>query len=389
MNKSAHSFLLKLMLFIAPFALALAAETFVFPIDAFSFRSWEALSVSGNKWINQFFAGMPFYPSRRLERQETGDLGHHTIYAEVKHVVWETDPWGFRNGSDAGGIYDVVIVGDSFTVGTGLSNEGMLSTQLEQSTGLRTYAYAPSTVKELLDEERFRTRPRPTVVFQFLEKELLFKIMWLEEVLPVDAADATDARRTPGAVGQAWYAALTVLDRYCKGAMLLSTRARLRDRVSSAVHEALGRKYVKAPEATVGEDGKTLFLLGSEANQVLAQNIIDRATARIVEFDRAVRQSGYDFVVLATPNKENIYYDLVPGSRRPDFLDQVVAGARREGVDLVDLQPAFRTAREAGVALYHRDDTHWTAEGAGIAARALGEHLLEKPPDASEVLSGR
>lgn len=387
MNREAHSFLLKLILFVSPFALALVAEVAVFPIDAFAFRSWEALAVSTNQWTNQFFAGMPFYPSRKLEKQETGDLGHHTVYATAKHVAWETDAWGFRNGLNAGGKYDVVIVGDSFTAGSALSQDGMLSAQLEQSTDLRTYAYAPSTVKALLAERRFRTRPRPTVVFQFLERELLFRILWLKEVVPLEAADATDADEEAGTVERAWYSTLTALDRYCKGMMLLWARARLNDSVSGLVYEAIGREYVKQPAATIAEDGETLFLLGSEANLALPQNLIDRATARIVEFDRATRLSGYDFVVLATPNKENIYYDLLPDSRRPDFLDRVVTGARREGVDVVDLQPAFRSARKAGVQLYHQDDTHWTAEGAGIAARALGERLLQKRLNVSQVAS--
>lgn len=74
MNKSGPSFLIKLTIFLCPFALGLLAEITLFPLDAFSFRVWEAVSVSKSPWIQQFLPAMPFYPETHIEKTEFGDL---------------------------------------------------------------------------------------------------------------------------------------------------------------------------------------------------------------------------------------------------------------------------------------------------------------------------
>ena len=391
MHPNGKTFLLKVALFLAPFALVLGAEVALFPLDAFAFRVWEAVAVSDNPWIRQFVPGMPFYPGRRIEKTETGDLGHHTRYAQPKHVVWEIDPWGFRNRPTGGEPYDLVVVGDSFTVGSALTQADTLTEALHRTAGVRAYAYAPGRLKSFLGETRFRSDPRPTVVFQFLERELITSIPRLDEVRPVEmtkdrARGPNRQEQVPGALSRAWTTAVGALDRYCKGALLLSTRARLQTAVKAAVYAATGVE--SAPDkpalgAVVGADDRMLFLLGPGANRPIRQAVLDEGLRRLVEFDRAVRQSGFRFVVLPIPNKENIYYDLLPEPRRPDFLDQVVAGARNAGIEIVDLQPDFRAARAEGALLYHLDDTHWTAAGVRIGARALARALTREPNQVS------
>lgn len=386
MQKNGKTFLLKLALFLAPFALVLLAEITLLPLDAFAFRSWEAVAMSRNPWIQQFAPTMPFYPETRLEKTETGDLGHHTIFAREKKVVWEVDSWGFRNGLDAAGPYDVVIVGDSFTAGSGLSQKQTLASSLERLSGLRAYAYAPGEVDDFLAERRFRTRPRPVVVYQFFERDIVFHLPRLDEAHPVRVEEAAPDGDVPGALGRAWDAAVVALDRYCKGAMLLSSRARFRERVAEAVHRAVGVEYVRdtpAQGAVVGKDGRMLFLLGGAANAPIPDYFFDASLATLHELDHAVRESGFRLILLPVPNKENIYYDLTSNPKRPEVLDKLIARLRSDGIEVVDLQPAFREARDRGVPMFHLDDTHWTAEAAALAARELGEHILEGPQQLS------
>ncbi len=381
MEKTGKTFLLRLTAFLLPFATALLIEVTFFPLDAFTFRVWEGVAVSDNPWINQFVPGMPFYPDKRIEKTETGDLGHHTRFARPKNVLWQTDPWGFRNSVRAGGSHDVVVVGDSFAAGSALTQGDTIAAALERQTGLRTYAYAPGLLEAFLKEERFRVEPRPVVVFQFFERELFFSIPRQDDVRPIKSDFVHRDDHRPGPLVQMWTSAVVALDRYCKGTLLRSARARVREAFVAGIYDAVGAEFGGRPAlgAIVGSDDQTLFLLVPAANLPFPRVYVDRSVARLVEFDRAIRESGFRSILLAAPNKENIHYDLLVEPRRPAFLDQVVAGVRGAGIEVVDLQPAYRAAKENGLQVYHFDDTHWTAEGVRIAADALSKVLPNQP----------
>src|SRR4051794_35854432 len=86
------------------------------PPNLFSFRAWEALT----PFTPGVFSG-PFYPSQKIHLTEYGDLGVGTGYAVPKNVIFATDGYGYRYNHEPRDRYDVVIVGDSFTVGSSLS----------------------------------------------------------------------------------------------------------------------------------------------------------------------------------------------------------------------------------------------------------------------------
>lgn len=244
---------------------------------------------------------------------------------------------------------------------------------------MRSYGYAPARLDQFLAEERFRTDPRPVVVYELVERGFVWVIPYVEDVRPVDSGAVATGDRAPGAAVQAWRAAVIRLDRFCKGALLLSKRTWLRGAVAESVHAAVGVPYIRDKPAqrgaVIGKDGETLFLVGRLANRKISAETVDRAVERLKEFDRAVRESGFRFVVLPVPNKENIYHDLIEGANRPEFLNQLLAQARAAGIETVDVQPAFREAKERGAMLYHLDDTHWNAEGVRVAASVLAKAL--------------
>lgn len=76
--------------------------------------------------------------------------------------------------------------------------------------------------------------------------------------------------------------------------------------------------------------------------------------------------------LLETRNEDPSRWDSqAPGSR-------LLASARQSGIPLLDLQPLLQDeARTAGERLYFRLDSHWTAAGHRVVARALFDHLME------------
>ena len=78
------------------------------------------------------------------------------------------------------------------------------------------------------------------------------------------------------------------------------------------------------------------------------------------------------------PNKENIYYQLLPSKKKPVSLTELVDKVRSAGVEAIDLQPAFRQAYEQdGEEMYLSDDTHWNAHAVAIATDQIANYLAK------------
>ena len=154
------TFLPKLALFALPLILAVMVELFVLPLDFFTFRVWEALSVQGSS-----IQTGQFYPSRQLHKpDETGWLARHTPFAVSRDVRWVTDKYGYRK-ANTDEIPRVVVIGDSFVAGDALSHEELLSEVLEAKLGVCVYPLAPANIKTYLNDPRFIDHPPDVLVF--------------------------------------------------------------------------------------------------------------------------------------------------------------------------------------------------------------------------------
>jgi hypothetical protein len=386
MQPATRTFFLKGALFATPILLALGLEIFALPIDAFTFRCWEALAREEGPWKSKWVPAAPFYPGIRIEKIETGDLGHNTEFAVAKPVVWETDDWGYRKSPSEQGPHDAVIVGDSFTAGASLTQSDTIYEVFELITGWRTYPYAPGRMSDLLADRRFHDAPPRVVVLQVVESFAVW-ILAKEEKDP-GAIEPAPRLRDWGleAPARAYEQVADELDRITKLIMLQWSRARIRDAGRRLTHELLtGRAPGRQPRlGVVGNDGKTLFHLGRAEYMPRPPQLVEAAVARVALFRETWEARGVRFLVLAIPSKENIYEELLGGAPKPTFQDEFVAKLRAAEVECIDLQKAFREARAKGKTLYHRDDSHWTPLGARIAAEQLA-HAITEPERRTQV----
>ncbi len=102
----------------------------------------------------------------------------------------------------------------------------------------------------------------------------------------------------------------------------------------------------------------------------------DRAAAR----QRWVEaRTGGRYLFLLAPDKHGVVSDRVPAAWRDArggrLADRILAAMRARGVRVVDPRAALRRARAAGVPTYYRTDSHWTDQGAAVAATELFEEL--------------
>lgn len=99
----------------------------------------------------------------------------------------------------------------------------------------------------------------------------------------------------------------------------------------------------------------------------------------IREMRRVAQQGGAEFLLLIIPDQQQIERDVrVAGAAHylRDVPLRLRAFAREEGIEILDLEPVLRAARERDTApYYHRFDRHWNARGHRRAGEALREKL--------------
>jgi hypothetical protein len=352
-------FVLRTLLFLSPFLAALLLELFVFPIDAFTFRAWEALSVHT---LTRQFPG-PFYPNHTLEKREEGDLGHGTRFAKARRVRWVTDAHGFRFDPSLGDNIDGVIIGDSFVVGSGLDQMETLSEALGRKRGGRFYPYTADK-KEFLNDPRFTT-PFPPVVVLALSEIYISG----EDALgaqPVIASPASKRGALP-------LPAAELIDRASKMNMLRWLQACVKRALNRAATEWLLRKPYANENAKVGADGAMLF---HRMELLPAEISVERVNAflgDVAAFSAAVRERGGVFVFMPIPKKSTVYYALA-GVAPTDFISRIAAVLNQGGVPTVDLLKPYMAAQTK---IYQDDDTHWNKDGVELAAEELNKKINE------------
>lgn len=128
-------------LLLLPFALLIALELFVLPLDTFTFRIWEAALASPYRYPG------PFHPNLEVTKSsEFGDfyrLGDPTRVGS-KPVKWYTDNFGWRNRPEveSKAKYDIVVLGDSNVVGTFLDQRDTIAEALSRRGNLTAYSYS-------------------------------------------------------------------------------------------------------------------------------------------------------------------------------------------------------------------------------------------------------
>jgi hypothetical protein len=109
----------------------------------------------------------------------------------------------------------------------------------------------------------------------------------------------------------------------------------------------------------------------------------DSVVRAIVRFRNQLKGRGIELLVLPVPGKPSVYPEMLGGTawgKGKDFRSptlSLIGKLRREGIEVVDLFTVFHEIRKEVPAadLYLARDTHWTPEGAKLAAKAVAQRL--------------
>jgi hypothetical protein len=109
------------------------------------------------------------------------------------------------------------------------------------------------------------------------------------------------------------------------------------------------------------------------------------------DYERLAAQHGIQPIVVFVPTKMEVYGSQYLENSNKQFVDKIKKQLQFENnshdaflhlmqdtrLRLVDLLPVFRQQARAGKLLYYPFDTHWNIEGRRIAAKAIGDSLVE------------
>ena len=346
----------RLALLCLPLALLYALEILL-PWDTFAFRTWEAVAVSRRLYdliglrhlripARTTLPG-PWVPSITFRKVETGDLGHHTPFAIPREVVWQTDEDGFRTTPDKTRPR-LVIVGDSETVGSGLSQEETLAEVLRREHGISAYPFAPADLQAYLSYPRWNEEPPPYVVYEHIER-------YAREGLAPPNANAPPIHRK--------------FDNH-----LLQEVEIALNRVQRLVSIEYLQALVNGRKPPIERQG-ILFLQGEDSGPEPQPQQIETMVKSLQAYAAILRNRGTQLAILVVPDKENTYADLLPGAPGRSFMSQYRCELRKADLVWIELETDFVAAREQGQAPLQKDDTHWSAHGVRLAAHNVAQWI--------------
>ncbi|TMH00657.1 MAG: hypothetical protein E6H67_18925, partial [Betaproteobacteria bacterium] len=131
-----------------------------------------------------------------------------------------------------------------------------------------------------------------------------------------------------------------------------------------------------SPKALVGQNGYLFYAAEQSVDyfravKPFAARELVQWRAELEKRRAWLAERGIRYLVVVAPSKETIYPEFMPPALRPvrpeTRLDQLLKElAAHSSVDVVDLRPALRRAKETQ-RVYHQTDTHWNDAGAMIA----------------------
>lgn len=342
-----RKFLIKFLLFVSiPTIVYCIAEMIASP-TLFSFRHWEGLN---------FYSKIPtrygMYPNIASSINAAGDLCHHTKNAINKEEFWKTDKFGFRNDSFIEDP-DVVIIGDSFIAGCGLSQQEILSNKIKEKTkdGLKIYNMAScnfSDFDEYLNEGLIK-KPK-LIIFSRVERivpEPIVKVSKLKTKFR-DLFEIANAN--------------VYIDKALKRSSFVWLKAR--------IHGATGN-------GIPGIGIPKMFFMNEKDYQKHKPEDAVIAVEIINSYKKYCDSIGIKFLYLPMPDKETVYYDMVPYSKQPDYLFKVDWLLQNKNVPTVNTLKIYNEFRKSNnTLLYRLDDSHWTPAAIDLVSDEIVKKIL-------------
>lgn len=293
---------------------------------------------------------------------------------EGRHIVFKTDSFGFRNSEEIPDheAYDLIVLGDSFGVGNGTTQESTWVALLQRRYGLRTYnlsmAGSPwqSYVHLATEITRLQVHERSIVLLTLFSGNDLDEYYYHRDVELSDLPWNGIAARLGARIAT------------------FTRRSPIRQMVSGLLHRNRSIADVLVMDFL---DGRKMLLFQPHATRMNRTEAMirnhpnyDRLLDAIRRIKRIAAEHNSTVVILLLPSKEEVYEWVLDGSppwttdtRPSGFATAVGNFCRQSNLSCFDLEPSLVEAseeefKESGELIYWTDDTHWNEKGHSIVA---------------------
>jgi hypothetical protein len=344
-------------------------------IDRLSFRAWEPLTAYRPP-------GAAFEPDRHFERERSyGDLAAISNLPELREYRPErftTDDLGFRNRPDpAGRPPAAIMVGDSFVVGSGVTDDDTVTSRLGALSGCRVYNAGgvephPDRILDLAGRVGLAGN---LVIHQYAE-DYEMPAVPTERRRFTQRALAWMSLRVGGVTGRVrGLLTASPLEILCERGLKRLENGRI-----------LPNRYVDRVVSGKLVNGDPILFLSYFVGKFQAPR--EAPTAYWTWLQRELRKGGLDLVVVIVPSKYRVYRPFLaepppsPAAAADDYTDRVRDELRLAGIPVIDLTPALSAAAARDLQenryLYWRDDIHWNPRGTDMAAAAIRDGLGDR-----------
>ncbi len=299
-------------------------------------------------------------------------MSGNPIYHQKREIVFLTDKHGFRNSPSPEKKFTVIALGDSYTMGSGTTQDKIWPERLKSEHKIATYnlALPGSPWHQFLDLsieiDRIPLDFSPTLVWTIFGGNDLD-----------DRYGPLELKEIPW--NNTWKSAFVSYSSFRKRSPIAQICDRLFSSSSSASQKVIISDFT--------EQEKILFYLPyiERAERTFPQCQEHPDYLSLIKTIQAAKKltqkHGIDLLIVNVPYKSEVYSHLLPQRKfSPGFAQALQEITQKEKISFLDLTPIFqKKAQEAYKkdknCLWWRDDTHWNEKGHEVALEAIVESL--------------
>jgi hypothetical protein len=343
------------------------------PIDPLTFRGWEAL-------LRYRAPGASFEPNRRYSNARSyGDLaafGNLPGLRQYRSEIFTTDALGFRNLPHVRDEeISAILAGDSFVVGSGVSDDETLSSRLSERGGCVVYNAGTDQGAVVPDEivtvaQRLHMRGN-LVIRVYTESSEVPAVPTRRKKLLKELVTKL-VERTPAA-------ARSLVGRL-RGYFTVSPLQILSGRALKALADdrILPNRYAGYVTRATLYNGDPMLFRASAVDTFYRRREV--ATDYWLWLRDELQKAHLDLWVVIVPSKYRVYRPFLVDHRPAEpgpgtYLDRLERALRVAGIPVLNLTTFLsdEAARhlKRGEYLYWLDDIHWNARGIALTAAAI------------------
>ena len=339
-------FIIKLGLFISIPIISWGIIEALLPVTFFTFRHFEAVS---------FKTSVPhrntMYPNLISSMNAVGDMCHHSKNAVLKKEFWQTDKLGYRNDKFIKNA-DILFIGDSFIEGSSLSQDEIISNRVHSNFGknIKVYNMAPSSIYDFDKYLKLGILKKPKLlIFSIVERNVPPPMLLYKNPKYSKFKNIIEEAFEIGNIN-------VYIDKAFKQFSVKWLRARINKESGIGV-PAIG-------------NSKMVFLNGISQRQ--NESELNLTKNSIISYKKYCDSLGIKFVFLPMPNKETVYYEIVPFEKQPNYLFELDSLLQNANVTTINTLKIYNNYRKNNTKLlYHLDDTHWNPNATELISKEI------------------